>query len=55
MIEPVLLTRINIITGKEMDDGGIAADFHFQCVVDNEVEAGELADWICAYFEKRIQ
>jgi hypothetical protein len=53
MVEPQLLSRINIVTGTS--DDGIPADFYFQCLVADEQSIDNLADWIAAFFEKRIQ
>jgi hypothetical protein len=53
-LQPILLSRINICTGSEID-GLTAVDFTFQCALPSDASISELAQWISAYFERRDQ
>lgn len=54
-VQPVLLSKINITTGNDMESGMIPAEFLFQCALPDDAAVEELYEWIAAYFEKRVQ
>jgi hypothetical protein len=52
-MQPVLLSKINIVTGFDEDTGMVPAEFMFRCALADDVAVEELYEWIAAYFEQR--